>query len=54
MTTEEACEALHIGKNSLYNLIATGKLKAFRNKRTWKIPKQAIIEYIIAESRLQM
>lgn len=39
MTTEEAKEALKIGTNTLYKLLRSGKLKAFRLGRIWKIPK---------------
>ena len=53
LTTDEACEALRIGYNALYDLLQSGKLKAYRNGRVWRIPKQAIIEYIIAESKLK-
>ena len=41
MTTEEAKEALKIGTNTLYKLLRSGKLKAFRLGRIWKIPKAA-------------
>ncbi len=51
---EEVCEILFIGKNSLYALLNQGKLKAFRNGRLWRIPKQAVIEYILTESKIQM
>jgi len=46
MTTEEAKEALKIGNNTLYKLLRSGKLKAFRMGRIWKIPKAAVEEYI--------
>lgn len=46
MTTEEAKEALKIGNNTLYRLLRSGKLKAFRLGRIWKIPKAAVEEYI--------
>lgn len=48
LTAEEACEALRIGYNALYELLNSGKLKGFRNGRVWRIPKQAIQEYILA------
>ena len=44
---------LRVGYNALYELLQSGKLKAYRNGRVWRIPKQAIIEYIIAESKLK-
>ncbi|MCC2257528.1 helix-turn-helix domain-containing protein [Intestinimonas aquisgranensis] len=52
LTTEEACEALKIGKNALYDLLDSGKLKGFRNGRVWRIPKQAVVEFICTESKL--
>ena len=52
LTTEEACEALKIGKNALYELLDSGKLKGFRNGRVWRIPKQAVVEFICTESKL--
>lgn len=53
LTVEEACEALKIGKNALYKLLATQELKAFRNGRVWRIPKQAIQEFIFKQADLK-
>ena len=52
LTTDEACEALRIGYNALYDLLQTGKLKAYRNGRLWRIPKKSVIEYILEQSKL--
>ena len=52
LTTEEACEALKIGKNALYALLADGSLKAYRNGRVWRIPKAAVEEYIRTKAKL--
>ena len=46
LRVEEACEILHIGRNSLYELLRNGELKGFRQGRIWKVPKQAVIVYI--------
>lgn len=46
LSVNEACEILSIGRNNLYTLLQTKQLKAFRNGRVWKIPKQAVFEYI--------
>src|SRR5699024_1479240 len=35
MTTEETCEALKVGYNTLYELLNSGQLKGYRNGRTW-------------------
>ena len=52
MTPDEACEALRIGKNALYELLATGQLKAYRNGRVWRIPRSAVVEYICKSANL--
>ena len=52
LTTDEACEALRIGYNALYDLLQSGKLKAYRNGRLWRIPKKSVIQYIIEQSKL--
>ena len=52
LTAEETCEVLKMGKNALYSLLGSGTLKAFRNGRVWRIPKQAVIELICSQSKL--
>ena len=46
LTVEEACEALKIGYNAMYELLYTGKLRGYRNGRVWRIPKAALVEFI--------
>lgn len=53
LTVEEACEALRIGYNAIYELLKNGKLKGFRNGRVWRIPKQSIIQFISCEMKLR-
>ena len=43
---EEVCEALMIGKNAAYRLLAEGKIKGFRVGRIWKIPRVSLNIYI--------
>lgn len=52
LTTEEACEALRVGYNALYDLLQSGKLKAYRNGRLWRIPKKSVIQYILEQAKL--
>lgn len=47
LTVEEACEALRVGYNAMYELLNSGKLKAYKNGRVWRIPKIAVTEYIL-------
>lgn len=52
LTTDEACEVLKIGKNALYRLLASQEVKAYRNGRVWRIPRQAVEEYIRTQAKL--
>ena len=52
LTVEEACEALRMGYNAVYELLNEGKLKAYKNGRVWRITKQALIQYVSESSRL--
>ena len=54
LTVEEACEALRMGYNAMYDLLNSGKLKGFRNGRVWRIPKLAIKEYILESARINV
>ncbi len=53
LTVDELCELLKIGHNAAYRLLNTGKLKAFRNGRTWRIPKQAVVEFARCQTGLK-
>ena len=53
LTAEEACEALRIGYNALYDLLNSGKLKGYRNGRVWRIPRLALQEYILEQAKLK-
>lgn len=53
MTVAEVSETLYIGKNWVYELLENGIIKGFRIGRVWKIPKDALKEYILTQSRLK-
>ena len=46
MTLRECRELLKIGKNTMLELIHSGELSAFRIGNRWKIPKEAVLEFI--------
>jgi len=46
ITVEELCEILKIGKNGAYELLGSGRIKAIRIGRIWKIPKRAVEEFM--------
>ena len=53
MTAFDVAEALCIGRNRVYELLGDGSLKGFRIGNVWKIPKEAVREYIMTQSRLE-
>ena len=53
LTVEEACQALRMGYNAMYELLNSGKLKAYRNGRVWRIPKEAVKEYILQSAGIK-
>ncbi len=53
LTTEEVCEILRMGYSGLYDLLTSGRLKAYRNGRVWRIPKKALVEYIMEQAKLR-
>lgn len=52
ITIDELCEWLAIGKNAAYKLLNSGEIKAFKIGRIWKIPREALTEYIKRKSHL--
>lgn len=46
LTVEEACEVLRVGYNAMYELLNSGKVKAYRNGRVWRIPKTSLLEFV--------
>ena len=48
----EAAEALRIGENALYELLNSGKLKAYKNGRNWLIPKEAMRQFVMEQAKM--
>lgn len=53
LTTDEAMDYLLIGRNTMYELLRTKKIKGFKIGSSWRIPMKAIKEYIDKESGLK-
>lgn len=51
LTIEELSEALKIGTTQAYKLVRSGKLKAFKEGKDWKISKKALIQYVSEQSQ---
>ena len=54
LSVEEVCEALRIGANQTYSLLNSGTVKGYKQGRVWRIPKQALIEYIVEQSKIKL
>ena len=52
LTAEEACEALRIGHNLIYELLNSGKLRGFRCGRVWKVPRLALEQYVCGQAKI--
>ena len=50
LTIEELMELLYIGKNTAYQLLKSGEIKAFRIGKVWKIPRESVNEYIMRKT----
>lgn len=46
LTAYEAMDYLGVGENTIYKLLNSGELCAFRIGKTWKIPRKEIDKYI--------
>ena len=53
ITPEDAADMLGCGMNSIYKLLNSGKIKAMRIGRHWKIPKRAVQEYILQATQMK-
>ena len=53
LTVAEIAETLYIGKNRVYELLENGSIKGFRIGRVWKVPKEALREYILSQGGLR-
>ena len=52
LTVEEVCEALRMGYNAVYGLLNEGKLRAYKTGRVWRIPRDALKEYILKNTHV--
>ena len=52
LTVEEVAEILKIGMTQAYKIVRSGSLKGYIECKDWKIPKQALKQYVMSQSRL--
>lgn len=49
LTIAEVADALKIGTSYAYHIVKSGKLKAYKDGKDWKIPKEWLIQYIASK-----
>ncbi len=52
LSVYDVAEVLGTGKNRIYELVNSGKLKAFRLGNVWKIPKKSLENFITESAKL--
>ena len=50
LITDEVMDYLLIGRNTLYELLRSKKIKGLKIGSCWKIPRKAVDDYIMEES----
>ena len=51
LTIVELADALKVGSTQAYKLVRSGKLKAFKEGKDWKITRKALIQYVTEQSQ---
>lgn len=46
LVPEEICEILRIGQNEVYKMLKKKEIVAYKVDKTWRIPKENVIQYI--------
>lgn len=54
LTVDDIAEALKIGSTQAYKIIQSGQIYAFKEVKSWRIPKSGLIEYINKRSQLNL
>ena len=49
LTVEEVAEILKIGMTQAYKIVRSGSLKGYKEGKDWKIPKQALKQYVLSQ-----
>ena len=45
LTVDDIAEALKIGSTQAYKIIQSGQIYAFKEGKSWRIPKSGLMEY---------
>lgn len=51
ISVSEACQILHVSRNTVYGLLESRALKGFKVGRMWRIPDRSIWNYMILRNK---
>ena len=51
LTVNDIAEILYIGKNTVYSLLQSGELRAFRLGKSWRIPRECLNQFIMEKTK---
>ncbi len=52
MTASEVAKEMHVSRNHIYDLLKEGQLHGHQEGRVWKIPKIALIDYVMSKGQV--
>ncbi len=52
MTAGQVAKELHVSRNHIYGLLREGQLHGHQEGRVWKVPKIALIDYIMNKGQV--
>ena len=52
LSVDDIAAILKVGKTKVYKLLRSGRLKAYKEGKDWKIPKESLILYIKEQAHL--
>lgn len=54
LTVNDVADILYIGKNTVYSLLQSREIKAFRIGKSWRIPREALNRFIINKAKMEI
>ncbi len=52
LSVDDIAAILKVGNTQVYKLLRSGRLKAYKEGKDWKIPKESLILYIKEQAHL--
>ena len=53
LSVDDIAAILKVGNTQVYKLLRSGRLKAYKEGKDWKVPKESLILYIKEQAHLR-